>query len=376
MTTPDPSQTGEVRFVLALPDLWPGGTVPAVTGVSATAWVEAGDPVLTSGGTVLRTPLRGRLHRIDVVVGTTLAPMAVVAGVAVNGSAGRHYALRYEYEIGMGWALWSSNSEAFHRYDAHVDVEELPISAALQADLVRAADLSAVGWQREVPGQEHLEGDGDEWRHRTPDEEAELAALHPPGLVARLREELGPGYSVAFGGLFLDARPADGDDQSAVRGPAPSHANPAPLRRRLSVTAPPHWFVKESLTFLEPTGQANVIASSEPVETFLETEQYAEVQGELLREEFPGYRELSFTRIELRDGRSACQRLFQWHPPDGVPVQQMQLYFVEEARGYTATATAPVTAFERHLGEFEQILRSLALSAGDSAGTALDHRIF
>ena len=137
-----------------------------------------------------------------------------------------------------------------------------------------------------------------------------------------------------------------------------------PSGLRLSGQLPTGWHVKESLTFIEADAQANVIASSEPIDPSVSSEQYAWRQGELVREEFPGYEELSFGPRQLFGARLGYERRFRWQPPDGVPIQQIQLYYVEAARGYTATATTTVTNFGCLHAELERVLSGLHL-AGD-----------
>jgi hypothetical protein len=132
------------------------------------------------------------------------------------------------------------------------------------------------------------------------------------------------------------------------------------FQRRVSVPLLEHWYVKESVTLLAPDGQANVIASSEPLDAGIDTQTYANVQGNLLRREFPGYREHSFKPFPAF-GRQGLLRVFEWSPPDGVRVTQMQMYFAEEGRGYTATATTPATNFARFEEIFGQILRDIAI---------------
>lgn len=130
--------------------------------------------------------------------------------------------------------------------------------------------------------------------------------------------------------------------------------------RRLSVPLLESWFAKESVTLLAPDGQANVIASSEPLDPGITTQEYADVQGDLLRREFPAYREHSFKPFPAF-GRQGFLRVFEWSPPDGVPVTQMQMYYAEDGRGYTATATTPSTKFARFEQIFGQILRDIAI---------------
>jgi hypothetical protein len=122
-------------------------------------------------------------------------------------------------------------------------------------------------------------------------------------------------------------------------------------RTTLSAAVPDQWFVKESMTLLEQNGQANVIFSSEPLDDF-DTSRYAETQRNLLQQEFPGYKEVAFEPMLLFGGRDGLIHRFEWSPPDGVPVTQIQVYFSTGQRGFTATATVPTKSVE----DFEQTL--------------------
>ena len=116
------------------------------------------------------------------------------------------------------------------------------------------------------------------------------------------------------------------------------------------------WLAKESITLLAPDGQANVIASSESLDPSIDTtERYAEIQGEILGKEFEGYREFQFESTKVLGGREGFMRRFEWTPPDGQPVTQIQLYYTEGGRGYTATATTP----SEHTQRFELVLRQI-----------------
>ena len=136
------------------------------------------------------------------------------------------------------------------------------------------------------------------------------------------------------------------------------------FKPQLTAVLPAGWFVKESITLFAPDGQANVIASSEPLDASIDAERYADIQGETLRREFPGYRELVFGRILLLGEREGYMRRFEWKPPDGVPVTQMQLYYTENGRGYTATATTPSTQIQRFELLLRQILGGLRIQGG------------
>ncbi len=123
---------------------------------------------------------------------------------------------------------------------------------------------------------------------------------------------------------------------------------------------PAGWFVKESITLLAPSGQANVIVSSEPLDPTLTSEQYATAQGELLRREFPGYVEHRFDRTQVF-GMDGYLRQFEWSPPSGMRVAQVQAYATRAGRGFTATGTAPATVAAEHTRTFLAVLRSIEI---------------
>jgi hypothetical protein len=121
------------------------------------------------------------------------------------------------------------------------------------------------------------------------------------------------------------------------------------------------WFAKESMTLLAPDGQANIIASSEPLDTSIDTYQYAEVQGNLLRNEFPGFVEIDYGPRLILGGKPGYLRTFSWTPDKGENVTQIQLYYAEGGRGYTATATTPTSQFARYEQQVRACLDSLKL---------------
>jgi hypothetical protein len=130
----------------------------------------------------------------------------------------------------------------------------------------------------------------------------------------------------------------------------------------LSAPLPEDWQAKESITLLPSSGEANVIASSEPVpEVDVDTDRYAEIQGDLLRKEFPGYQERSFEQTRAFGRGTGWLRRFEWTPPDGVRIMQIQLYYVEAGRGFTATATSPASHFARFEEEFRDVLAGLRI---------------
>ncbi len=129
----------------------------------------------------------------------------------------------------------------------------------------------------------------------------------------------------------------------------------------LTADLPDGWSGKESITLLAPDAQANVIASNESLDPSIDSHQYADIQAGLLRSEFPGYREFSFGKRTVFGARTGFERVFQWTPPDGVPVTQIQLYYASGSRGYTVTATTPSRLFPSVESVLRKILDSLAI---------------
>lgn len=130
----------------------------------------------------------------------------------------------------------------------------------------------------------------------------------------------------------------------------------------LKAMLPPGWFAKESITLLAPDGSANVIASGEPLHESVDTERYAEVQGGLLANEFPEYVEVSFEPAEIFGQRRGYMRHFEWTPENGEPVTQIQLYFADRGRGYTATATVRNTVFLTAEPVLRSVLEALVVT--------------
>lgn len=126
-----------------------------------------------------------------------------------------------------------------------------------------------------------------------------------------------------------------------------------PFAPSIRALLPEGWVVKESITLLAPDGMANVIASSEPLDASMDTYDYAETQGRILRTEFDQYDEDFFGPRLIYGGRPGYMRVFSWAPPDGERVTQIQLYYALPGQGFTATATTPTSEFSR----FEVLLR-------------------
>ena len=131
------------------------------------------------------------------------------------------------------------------------------------------------------------------------------------------------------------------------------------FRSSLQAAMPDTWFTKESITLLAPDGQANVIASTEPLDATVDTAAYAAVQGDLLQKEFPEYAEQDLHEEFLLGGRLCIVRRFSWTPPDGESVTQIQIYHAAGGRGYTATGTTPTAHFPEVDLQMQQILEGL-----------------
>jgi hypothetical protein len=129
------------------------------------------------------------------------------------------------------------------------------------------------------------------------------------------------------------------------------------FRPQLRASVPPGWLVKESLEIVAEDLAANVIASSESIPQGMNSASYAADQGKRLQAEFPGYQELSFGETDLFGGRRGFMRRFRWTPPGSGEVTQIQLYCVDDERGYTATGTTPTAT----LGSTEDILLGVLL---------------
>jgi hypothetical protein len=139
-------------------------------------------------------------------------------------------------------------------------------------------------------------------------------------------------------------------------------------RPMLSAPLPDRWVYKESLTLLAEDATANVIASSEPVAADMDVKKYAEVQGALLKQ-FRRYKELSLEPAYVFGRGEGFIRVFEWTPVDAPPVTQIQMYYVENGRGFTATATANSADFANLQVTLTDV--AFGLSIDDSSGEGL-----
>ena len=147
---------------------------------------------------------------------------------------------------------------------------------------------------------------------------------------------------------------------------------PQPVKDHLRAAIPVGWLWKESMTLGEPEGQANVIFSSEPVEPDVDAARYAGLQKEALSREFAGYHHVAFEQMRMLGGRDGFLNRFEWQPPGSPRVTQIQIYYVEDGRGYTATATVPTENFPRWSKALTAILDNLRIDDAPSPGAGAD----
>lgn len=127
----------------------------------------------------------------------------------------------------------------------------------------------------------------------------------------------------------------------------------------ITAPLPDRWSAVETVTLTHPDGLANVIISVEPVGSELSTEEYAKAQGDLISNQFPEYEEIESAQVDWMGGRQAFRRTFQWQPEGRDPVTQIQLYLVDNERGYTATATSSLADFTTLQPELMLVLSGL-----------------
>lgn len=134
------------------------------------------------------------------------------------------------------------------------------------------------------------------------------------------------------------------------------------FRPQLIAVTPADWLAKEKMTLTSPNEQANVIAGSEPLGPEIDSRKYADAQGHLLRKDLADYVELGLEETELLGSRRGFIRHFEWKPQDSPRVSQLQLYYAENGRGYTATATTDARDFGAVEVELRQLLGGLRIA--------------
>ena len=167
---------------------------------------------------------------------------------------------------------------------------------------------------------------------------------------------------------LLDSLPGSNE------APQPRASEPPPVAMQafqspLSVSVPEGWLVRESVTLTSPNGSANVIVSSESLDAPMTTQAFAEAVEEIVAE-FPEYQELEFTEAEVFGEHMGYVRHFEWTPEGTERVTQIQLYYTENDRAYTATAATTTANFEELESQLRQILGKLHIGPQT---TSLNH---
>ena len=147
------------------------------------------------------------------------------------------------------------------------------------------------------------------------------------------------------------------------------------LNPRIDLDVPKDWQFKEQITVVhDPSAtdglNVNVIASSEQLGPGLETDAYVDSMTSKLQSEFPAFRQLQLERMNVFGGRPGWLRRFEWEPEPGLSITQLQAYYTEGERAYTATATAETKDFEQCQRDLIDVLMSLELRDQDQPSTA------
>lgn len=129
------------------------------------------------------------------------------------------------------------------------------------------------------------------------------------------------------------------------------------FRPVFTAAVPAGWQIRSGLDYSDPTGNIRVSVFEEPVPPEFTTEHYAEAYGHLLRDHFPGYRELTRSDNATSLGGLSCVvRRLRWQPAQGPPLVQTQAYLVLGQRGVVATASGPEAEFAQRHDEVDAAL--------------------
>ena len=128
----------------------------------------------------------------------------------------------------------------------------------------------------------------------------------------------------------------------------------------LTVQQPAGWFVREAVEITAGELRGHVTAASEPVEAGTTAADYADRYEAILSSTLSGYTELGRDTRRMFGGREAVVRRFEWSPPGGERVTQLQAYCVDGDLGYVATATAMSAWFSKVESRLEQLLSNIA----------------
>lgn len=148
----------------------------------------------------------------------------------------------------------------------------------------------------------------------------------------------------------------------AVTPPPPPPGSPPPPGP-VTPSPPLRSPVKEHITLRSRDGQANVIASVEPVDPTLGTAAFADAKGASLRG-LPDYSEQAYGPSVLFGDRDGMLRRFSWSGPHGRHTTHLQAYHARDGSGYRVTATARTEQFAAREGELRRVIADLRLRDG------------
>jgi uncharacterized protein YjbI with pentapeptide repeats len=184
----------------------------------------------------------------------------------------------------------------------------------------------------------------------------------PNRLITRAELELET--ELLEGATMPNEESGEDGDNAEQRGPV-AFTDPEGTTIEVS-SVPPGWIIEVddeeyTLTVQNRNAYAEVIVSSEPIDPDIDTQEYAEHQGDLLQEDLPGYHVFTYEQTNVFGGDLGFRRVYSWDPEDGPPITQIQQYYAENSRGYKATATAYSSEIARYEPEMRQVLVNTTL---------------
>jgi hypothetical protein len=144
-----------------------------------------------------------------------------------------------------------------------------------------------------------------------------------------------------------------------------------PFRSDLTALIPSGWLVRESIELASVDDNAYVTAAVDAVDPKTTAHQLAERYATVLSKQLSGYEEIRIDEADLPGGRSAVVRKFRWTPPSGEPVEELQMYAVQDGRGVVATAMARETGFDELEPKLRELLAGIGIGTPASAGGVL-----
>ena len=114
------------------------------------------------------------------------------------------------------------------------------------------------------------------------------------------------------------------------------------------------------ITLASSSDEANLYGESVPLEEGLTAKEYAELYDEDFKKNFPRYRQYAYHAVKLLQGRPGWVRRYGAEGEKGYEVS-IDLYYVEEGRGYVFVATANSERWPLFQRDFRKIFRTLGV---------------